>query len=184
MTPAETHVERQRARLLELMRTLSFERKAVTLSSGKSSDFYVDSKQSVLTAEGHFLMKFGSSGSRDGQFNRPTSVAVDRAGIIYVSDWGNERVQIFDPDGNFITRLTGDATVSRWAKEKLDSNPDMWRAREVAHFLEREKLFQGPIAVEVDDQDRIFVVDCARSRIQVYQKISPYFLGEYDNGRL
>lgn len=46
----------QRARLLELMRTLSFERRAVTLSSGKASDFYVDSKQTVLTAEGHFLV--------------------------------------------------------------------------------------------------------------------------------
>ncbi len=47
---------RQRARLLELMRTLSFERRQVTLSSGKASDFYVDCKQSVLTAEGHFLV--------------------------------------------------------------------------------------------------------------------------------
>ncbi len=46
----------QRARLFELMRTLSFEKRAVTLSSGKQSDFYVDSKQTVLTAEGHFLV--------------------------------------------------------------------------------------------------------------------------------
>jgi orotate phosphoribosyltransferase len=46
----------QHARLLELMRALSFERRQVTLSSGKTSDFYVDSKQSVLSAEGHFLV--------------------------------------------------------------------------------------------------------------------------------
>ena len=137
-----------------------------------------------FTSDGQFLMRFGRSGSADGQFNRPTSVAVDKEGTIYVTDWGNERVQIFDRGGAFIAKLTGDATVSKWAKEKLDSNPDMWRAREVAHFLEREKLFQGPIAVEVDDQGRIFVVDCARSRIQVYKKIVPYFLGKYDNGRL
>ncbi|MSP17603.1 MAG: orotate phosphoribosyltransferase [Myxococcales bacterium] len=38
------------------MRTLAFERRPVTLSSGKISDFYVDSKQAVLTAEGHFLV--------------------------------------------------------------------------------------------------------------------------------
>src|SRR5262249_4012544 len=59
--PAEGHdsmtdLEPQRLRLLELMRKLSYERRAVTLSSGKSSDFYVDSKQTVLTAEGHFLV--------------------------------------------------------------------------------------------------------------------------------
>ncbi|HKA91431.1 MAG TPA: orotate phosphoribosyltransferase [Haliangiales bacterium] len=47
---------RQRARLLELLRRLSFERRAVTLSSGKPSDFYIDVRQTALTAEGHFLV--------------------------------------------------------------------------------------------------------------------------------
>src|SRR5262245_54429717 len=57
MTSAiEAGFQQQRARLLELMRALSFERRAVTLSSGKPSDFYIDSKQTVLTAEGHFLV--------------------------------------------------------------------------------------------------------------------------------
>jgi orotate phosphoribosyltransferase len=47
---------RQRMRLFELMRELAFEKRQVTLSSGKVSDFYIDSKQAVLTAEGHFLV--------------------------------------------------------------------------------------------------------------------------------
>jgi orotate phosphoribosyltransferase len=55
-SPFDSAFRTQRARLFELMRTLSFERRAVTLSSGKQSDFYVDSKQTVLTAEGHFLV--------------------------------------------------------------------------------------------------------------------------------
>ena len=49
-TPAD------RARLLELLRTLSFERRKVTLASGKESDFYVDCKRTALTAEGHVLV--------------------------------------------------------------------------------------------------------------------------------
>jgi orotate phosphoribosyltransferase len=56
MTLPHSSFDTQRARLLELVRTLSFERRPVTLSSGKASDFYVDSKQSVLSAEGHFLV--------------------------------------------------------------------------------------------------------------------------------
>ena len=48
--------EAQRARLLGLLKQRSFERRQVTLSSGKSSDFYIDSKQTVLSAEGHFLV--------------------------------------------------------------------------------------------------------------------------------
>lgn len=44
-----------RARLLELLRDRSFERRKVTLASGRESDFFIDCKQTVLTAEGHAL---------------------------------------------------------------------------------------------------------------------------------
>ena len=49
-------LEMQEARLLELLRTHAFERKNVTLSSGRTSNFYIDCKQVSLTAEGHFLI--------------------------------------------------------------------------------------------------------------------------------
>jgi orotate phosphoribosyltransferase len=47
---------RDRARLLELLRTLSFERRKVILASGRESDFYIDCKRTALTAEGHVLV--------------------------------------------------------------------------------------------------------------------------------
>ena len=49
-------LERDRARLLELLRSLSFERRKVVLASGKESEFYVDCKRTALTAEGHVLV--------------------------------------------------------------------------------------------------------------------------------
>src|SRR5919205_2581402 len=48
--------ERHRARLLELLTRLSYEQREVTLSSGLKSNFYIDCKQAVLGAEGHFLV--------------------------------------------------------------------------------------------------------------------------------
>jgi orotate phosphoribosyltransferase len=45
-----------RGRLVELLRQRSFERKRVVLASGKESDFFIDCKQTVLTAEGHALV--------------------------------------------------------------------------------------------------------------------------------
>ena len=48
-------VARDRARLLQLLRDRSFARKKVVLASGKESDFFIDCKQTVLTAEGHAL---------------------------------------------------------------------------------------------------------------------------------
>ncbi len=49
-------LEVDRARLLELLRTLSFERRKVVLASGRESDFYIDCKRTALTAEGHVLV--------------------------------------------------------------------------------------------------------------------------------
>jgi len=49
-------LEADRSRLLELLRSLSFERRRVVLASGKESDFYIDCKRTALTAEGHALV--------------------------------------------------------------------------------------------------------------------------------
>jgi orotate phosphoribosyltransferase len=48
--------EAARARLFELLRTRAFERKQVVLASGRESDFFIDCKQAVLSAEGHVLV--------------------------------------------------------------------------------------------------------------------------------
>ena len=45
-----------RDRLVELLRQRSFERKHVILASGRESDFFIDCKQTILTAEGHTLV--------------------------------------------------------------------------------------------------------------------------------
>ena len=45
-----------RERLLELLTRLAYEKRKVTLSSGRESDFYIDTKQASLTAEGHVLV--------------------------------------------------------------------------------------------------------------------------------
>ena len=130
-----------------------------------------------FSPNGDFLMKFGSSGSGEGEFNRPTDVAVDRDGVIYVADWLNDRIQVFDADGGFVTLRTGDATVSKWGKEKLDANSEMWGERERAEGLEREKQFWAPSGITVDDKNNVFVCEGPRNRIQVYRKQSPTFAG-------
>ena len=48
-----------------------------------------------------------------GLFNRPTGVAVDKDGDVYVADWLNNRVQVLTPEGRFITEFTGDAALSK-----------------------------------------------------------------------
>ena len=85
---------------------------------------------------------------------------------IYVADSSNDCLQVFDADGILSRSLTGEATVSKWGKEKLDANAEMWLQRQKSQGLEREKQFWSPSAVEVDDENRIFVAETVRSRVQ------------------
>jgi peptidoglycan hydrolase-like protein with peptidoglycan-binding domain len=55
------------------------------------------------------ILVWGSSGSENGQFNLPVSIATDRDGNVYVveslpNSYGNNRVQKFDSTGHFITK--------------------------------------------------------------------------------
>jgi len=49
-------LEADRRRLLALLTEKSYSKKKIVLSSGRESDFYIDCKKTVLTAEGHWLV--------------------------------------------------------------------------------------------------------------------------------
>ena len=104
----------------------------------------------------------------------PTGVAVDSDGDVYVTDWGNHRVQIYGPDGHFVTTLVGDAQQpSPWTQTYIDANPDIVKARRRAN-MEPEWRFRRPVAVNIDENDQIFVLETARHRLQVYDKVKDY----------
>ncbi len=142
---------------------------------GKGDVWVVDwrnDRVQKFTPDGTFLASFGSSGDGIGQFNRPTDIAVDKDGDFYVVDCGNNRVEAFTPEGRFITAFTGDAGLSRWAEEQLKVNPDQTRQQALVQDKGPWQRFWHPIAIEIDDEQRIYVVDCKRCRLQVYQKTS------------
>jgi DNA-binding beta-propeller fold protein YncE len=146
----------------------------------KNGDVYVadwrNDRIQKFAPDGRFLMKFGAPGKGDGEFNRPTGIAVDKDGTIYVTDYKNDRLQVFDADGEFVTKLLGEATLSKWGRERVEYDAVMMKGRLKAQGLaELEKPFQGPIAVAVDDENRVFVVECARHRVQVFYKQSALF---------
>lgn len=155
-----------------------------------------------FTADGKFLMKIGQYGTvpgpsgayevtsfgpyistsgapgypKAGLFNHPTDVAVDTDGDIYIADWGNHRVCIFDAEGSPIANLIGDAQVmSKWGQQSIDANPDMMKARRRARSLEPEWRFCFPTAVDFDPEtDRIIVAESQRNRMQIYRKVRDY----------
>jgi uncharacterized protein (TIGR03663 family) len=85
----------------------------------------------------------------DGQFCEPWGITVGPDGRVYVADTWNHRVQIFDRDGQFLTKFG----VWGQSGSSVTSAPGE---------------FYGPRDVVVDDQGNIYVSDTGNKRIQVY----------------
>jgi DNA-binding beta-propeller fold protein YncE len=92
----------------------------------------------VFDADSHkVLRKLGTTGKNHtltspGDFSKPTNVAVNADGDVFVSDTLNDRVEVFDADGNFIRAFgkNGDA-LGNFARPKgiaIDSDGHVWVA--------------------------------------------------------
>ena len=55
-----------------------------------------------FTFDGRFIKQFGHHGSGPGEFEVPHALAFDSKGRLFVGDRANNRVQIFDQEGNYI----------------------------------------------------------------------------------
>ena len=76
-----------------------------------------------FTAEGEFVTMFGSVGTEDGQFQRPSGL-VWQDDVLYVADAINNRIQAFTPDGEFL-RIVADAqTTGLHYPYDLSEGPD------------------------------------------------------------
>jgi DNA-binding beta-propeller fold protein YncE len=56
-----------------------------------------------FSKDGKFIKAWGSkTGSAQGEVSDPHGIAMDSHGRLLVADRGNKRVQVFDPEGNFV----------------------------------------------------------------------------------
>ena len=71
------------------------------------SDGYGQERIHRFSPQGELLVSWGSRGSGPGQFDTPHGIWVDRRGRALVADRANNRIQVFDADGAFLTEWTG-----------------------------------------------------------------------------
>jgi tripartite motif-containing protein 71 len=153
-----------------------------------------DSVNSPILAqqdEYSFITKWGSEtpGTGDGQFINPVGLATDSSDNIYVADRGNNRIQKFDSDGNFITKWgtpgTDDGQFNSPASLAIDSSGNVLVADEGNNRIQKfdsdgnfitqwgtpgigDGQFEEPTGIAVDSLDNVYVVDRGNSRIQVF----------------
>jgi DNA-binding beta-propeller fold protein YncE len=125
-----------------------------------------------------------------GTFSKPSNVAVDKEGNICVSDTMNNRVQIFDAEGKFISTFgksgDGPGDFARPKGITIDADNHIWVADA---FTNRVQIFDHeghllaffgtggdlpgqfgvPSGLYVDKQNRAFVTEQLQGRLQVFR---------------
>jgi sugar lactone lactonase YvrE len=144
------------------------------------------------------LRKIGTSGHKHelttpGDFSKPAGVAVDPEGNLYVADTMNNRIEIFDADGQFISTFgkagDGPGYFSRPKGVAIDSDGHVWVADgmqdRVQVFDKEGQLlisfgghglmpgqFQGLVSITIDKKDRVFTTEIYPGRAQEFQYIT------------
>lgn len=71
------------------------------------ADGYANARILEYTADGRRVREWGQSGAGPGQFRVPHSIQIDEAGVVYVADRENGRIQRFDLQGRFLGEWRG-----------------------------------------------------------------------------
>lgn len=71
------------------------------------TDGYGNARVHVFSSTGQLKRSWGEPGRGPGQFYLPHGIAVDAEGRVYVCDREADRIQIFSPDGEYLSEWTG-----------------------------------------------------------------------------
>ncbi|HJQ98569.1 MAG TPA: 6-bladed beta-propeller [Candidatus Polarisedimenticolaceae bacterium] len=95
-------------------------------------------------ATGELIKSIGDKGEPDQRLDRPTNLAFDPEGYLYVTDFGRFQVVKYDRDGHFVSALG-----------RPGDGPGQ---------------FARPKGIGVDKQGRLYAVDASFNNVQVFDK--------------
>ena len=133
-------------------------------------------KVSVFSQNGKHQYSIGSPGNHSGLLMNPEQICIAPDGLVYVSDAGNNRVQVFEQDGTFIQQFgknilhyptgiaatkDGHIVVASQGANKLSIfTLDGQCVREVTNVG-----LNSPYGVAIDACGWVYVADCDNHRI-------------------
>ncbi len=151
----------------------------------------VDHRVVAYSLEGVKQFHIGERGGKEGAFNFPTHLAVNKKnGDLFVTDSMNFRVQRFDHQGNFLFTFGSlGNTIGTFSKPKgvaVDSNGHVYvvdgiydtiqlfnpEGELLMHFGSsgiKPGQFWLPAGIVIDQQNRIYIADTFNFRVQVFK---------------
>jgi sugar lactone lactonase YvrE len=144
------------------------------------------------------IRKIGKPGTKHtsttpGEFAKPTGVAVDQDGNVFVADTWNDRIEVFDADGNFIRTFgkagDGPGYFARPKGIAIDGDGHLWVADAVQDrvqvYTPEGKLliylgdhgmmpgqFQSLVNIAIDKNNRVFTTEQMAGRLQIFRYIN------------
>lgn len=135
----------------------------------------------------------GPDGDAPGQFREPWAVAFDPQGNLFVSEFGNSRIQEFGPDGKWIRTIgsKGDekdrksGTFNQPSGIYVDPQGYLYVCDTFFHRIQKfdakgnfvkefAHSFFGPKGIAGDGRGRLFVADTGNHQIQVFDTDGKY----------
>jgi DNA-binding beta-propeller fold protein YncE len=103
------------------------------------ADGYGNARIHKFDPNGRLLFSWGEPGDGPGQFRVPHGIGVSRDGTVYVADRENSRLQLFSPDGEYLSEWTD---LARPCQVFIDPNGDV----HVAELGFRAGMWPGTMA--------------------------------------
>jgi tripartite motif-containing protein 71 len=145
-----------------------------------------------------FVLKWGTSGTADGQFLTPRAIGVDSVGNVYVAEGNGNRFQKFDGNGNFLMKagIFGDVPGGFVSPSGIavDSAGNIYVSDDFTNRVSKfnsSGTYQSSIGpsgflaasgVAVDSADNVYVSDANNHRIRKYNSAGTFLLQWGANG--
>jgi sugar lactone lactonase YvrE len=109
----------------------------IFIAEGHSSAPGSHARISKFDRAGRFIKAWGSFGTEPGQFDQPHGLAFDSQGRLFIADRSNNRIQIFDQEGNLLDH--GWKQYSRLSGIWIDQNDMLYGADSESGSVEPER---------------------------------------------